>query len=100
MIFGPNLIHQRYDEQFPIAADLDMKLRLWKHERIREVEGVIASCLVGGVSDRRPSGSEVRTRARELRCVFRKHFSRAHAEVVSAMHLARLTQRSLGLRRY
>lgn len=99
MVFGPGLRSLRYAEEFPVAADLDVKLRLWRQGSMREIDIPIASCLVGGVSDRRPHPRELRTRARELRSVFNRHFSRVHAEGISAIHAARLAQRSLGLRK-
>lgn len=99
MLFGPSLSHLPYDEEFPVAADLDMKLHLWRRGEMREVDTTLASCLIGGVSDRRPIASELKARSQELRTIFNRHFSRAHAESVTALHAARLLQRSAGFRR-
>jgi len=98
MIFGPRLAHERYAEEYPIAADLDVKLRLWRKGSVREINVPVASCLVGGASDRRPTSREIGTRSQELRQVFLRHFSRPHAEAITMLHRARLVQRSLGLR--
>lgn len=93
MIFPSAFRTKKYDEAFPIAADQDMKLGLYKSGLLEFHQELIVSSLVGGVSARKLRPHEIKERFIESRDIFRCHYPRIWAEILSLIYGANYLRR-------
>ena len=73
MIFPKLFSNWKYDENFRIAADQDLKLRLYSSGKLVICRGFVVSSLTNGVSSRKLSFREAVERSKESFKVFRKN---------------------------
>ena len=74
MLFPRGSTAFKYDVQFPVAADLDLKLLWWRAGALEFHHTTISSCLTGGRSMRVYSWAMLRERVIEDYAVFRRHY--------------------------
>lgn len=86
MIFPRIFAKLEYASEFPIAADLDLKLTLQAQGLLLFRDTHIVSSLDGGLSSSALTLSSVAPRTKEIWQIFRKHFGVLHSFVATAPH--------------
>ncbi len=86
MIFPRIFTEVEYDLRFPIAADLDLKLKLHRRARLCFRDTQIVSSLDGGLSSSALALSSVASRTKEIWAIFRKHYGLLHSFVATVPH--------------
>jgi hypothetical protein len=95
MIFPRQYTGEYYDLKFPIAADQDLKLRLFKQGLLRLHPEFVVSSLDGGISARKLNRHDVFERTFETWHVLRKHFGVLHCLIAATLHFANYVKRSI-----
>ena len=86
MVFPLTFRQYIYDESFPIAADQDLKLRLYFQGLLKISETIGVSSLNGGKSQRIGSRFDVASRSQETFRVMRKHFGLVYSVIVTILY--------------
>lgn len=97
MLFPRHFANRPYERRFPVAADQDLKLELWRSGTLMMHDEVIGSSLIGGLTTRRLSWKEARDRYCESREVFLRHFLQPWAEMLAFGYAFRYAMSVLGL---
>lgn len=97
MIFPRRFANRQYHLRFPISADQDLKLEIWRSRRLVVHQETIGSSLVGGLTTRRLRPREISARYIETRNVLLLHFPRAWAEIVAVGYGLRYALNGLGV---
>lgn len=79
MIFPNKFNSFRYNENFPISADQDMKLKLYKLGLLKIEDTAIVSSLLGGISSRKLKPKELISRCQESWKIFNDNLNAVHA---------------------
>lgn len=94
MIFPYRFKSEYYDLSLPIAADQDLKLRLFKQGFLRLHSEFVVSSLDGGISARKLNWPEVIGRTCETWRVLHKHFGVFHCLIATFPHLVNYAKRA------
>ena len=86
MIFPRIFAEFEYDLRFPLAADLDLKLKLHGRARLLFRDTEIVSSLDGGLSSSALALSSVAPRTKEIWAIFRKHYGALHSFIATVPH--------------
>lgn len=95
MIFPKEYTKEFYDLQFAIAADQDLKLRLYSQGLLQLHSEFVVSSLDGGISSRKLNWPEVFKRTLETWQVLRKHYGVAHCLIATTLHFVNYTKRAI-----
>lgn len=86
MIFPFEFAKYSYSLDFPISADQDLKLDLYKKGYLKLIDTQISSCLEGGISDRKMNFFSALERGKETRRIVFKHYGFCHAAFISTTY--------------
>jgi putative colanic acid biosynthesis glycosyltransferase len=93
MIFSNGLKSLRYNENFKIAADQDLKMTLWSQSKLAFSERVVSSCLTNGISHAKLTKNQIVNRTKESLRVFDRHMNKTSALMLTGLYFLRYLTR-------
>jgi hypothetical protein len=95
MLFPKKFITEIYDETLRIAADQDLKFRLYNQHVIQNLQTYGVSSLTGGISQNITSLEQVFERTAETSKILRRYFGTIESSTLSALFFIKFCFRLL-----
>jgi hypothetical protein len=93
MVFPKVFKGEKYNSKFPIAADQDLKLKLYRQGALNIRSGAVVSSLVGGMSVSALSPRDVAKRTVETWLILKTHFPLYHSAFLIFAYFLRFVSR-------